>query len=145
MNGAQHVRKYLLHHGFHLVYEDVFTADNRDYVLVAADGPASGVVGSDAAYRPYAGDPGWLDLALELGPTLLTQPTPSFLRYVMNWCDKWRRVLERLEDSSSESAMVKRRQVTCRLRRVESWLARQHQQAAGGPQGAHVDTGGDAQ
>lgn len=120
MNAAHHVRKYFRRHDFLIADDIVLYEDGRYYQIVVAD--KQSVTHMEDPYIPFEDDPLWLELAFEYGPTLLRQPTSTFVEYMKQNVVSWQRILENMQQSQSDEATLRQDEMTEKIRRVEQWI-----------------------
>lgn len=117
MNGVGRLRRYLRERDYSLVHEEVIQED-RYYDLLVAEQSARG---SDP-YQPFHHDETLLELAYELGPINLQNPTQQSLQYALHQLERWRTVETNLRKSVQAESEGKAQQIERRIQRLVSWI-----------------------
>ena len=104
MNDAPTLRRWLYENGWHIVEEQLATADGRLYEIIAAE------PGTEKTPEP------WL---LTIGPALWRTCPPLFERHIKAEIERLRRILRGMEKSETARESAGYREIAAELREIE--------------------------
>lgn len=109
--GAQHVRKWLIDHEWQIIGEAILEEDNSIYEVIAAEKSGKREAELDEA-------------ALLMGPFLLKDKHPVFIKKWTEECRHWQQILARLQEAKGTPEIeIKKQTLLQKIQLVEEALS----------------------